>query len=340
MPQELTSPPNLSTPLVSIIIPTYNRKKSLLRTLDSLARQTYPISSFEVLVVDDGSTDGTEDVIQEPLPIVLQYVYQVNSGGAVARNRGASEARGDLLIFLDDDMTLLSDYVAALAKAHAQEKSLISRGQLIPWAEADSVFTQIQNEGIDGSCEDIGCFASNNLAIRRKAFFDLGCFRDVVLDTAEHKGGLWADLEFAFRALQHDFTFRTIVDAKIVHRDYAIQNLDIAARRAEMVSKLAPHVLKQYPGLIAHLPMFLDKAPIVWKQDPPRLIARKLARHAASSRPALWGLEQITQVLEQHYPSPTLLRPLYRWIIGGYIFRGYRAGLREYSNTLATTGSE
>jgi len=71
------------------------------------------------------------------------------------------------------------------------------------------------------------------------------------------------------------------------------------------------------------------------KQDTPEKgapchpIARKLARHVASARPVPWGLERIVSVLEQRYPSPKLLRPLYRWVIGGYIFRGYREGLRE-----------
>ena len=75
--------------------------------------------------------------------------------------------------------------------------------------------------------------------------------------------------------------------------------------------------------------MFHDKTPIAWGQDSPRLIVRKLARHVASSRPALWGLERIVRVLEQRYPSPSLLRPLYRWVIGGYIFQGYREGLKD-----------
>jgi len=314
---------------VSVIIPTYNRKDSLLRTLDSLSRQTFPADRFEVIVMDDGSTDGTEEIAEETFPFILRYVYQTNSGGVVARNRGASEAQGDLLVFLDDDMSPLADYIVSLAKAHGDAKALILRGQLTPWSKADSMFARVQYAEQKEPCVGIGCFASNNLALRREAFFDLGGFRDVVPDDAEHKGGLWADLEFAYRALQAGFRFRTVSGAKVIHRDYAVQSLGVAAKRAQMVSRLAIPVLRRYPELFQYAPMFHDKTPIAWGQDPPRLVARKLARHVASSRPALWGLEQLVHALEQRHPSPALLRPLYRWVIGGYIFQGYREGLRE-----------
>jgi len=78
--------------------------------------------------------------------------------------------------------------------------------------------------------------------------------------------------------------------------------------------------------------MYEDKTPIAWHSDPPRLIVRKLARMAASTRPSVWAMEHLVRLLEHSYPSPTLLRPLYRWIIGAYIYQGYRQGLREYGS--------
>ena len=87
-------------PHVSVIIPTYNRADYLPQTLDSLAAQT--CRDFETIVVDDGSTDGTRELIQSrPEPIT--YIYQQNAGPAAARNRGLSEARGDYIGFLDSD---------------------------------------------------------------------------------------------------------------------------------------------------------------------------------------------------------------------------------------------
>ena len=76
--------------------------------------------------------------------------------------------------------------------------------------------------------------------------------------------------------------------------------------------------------------MFSDKMPILWGQDPPPLLARKLARSMVSSRPILWITEQIVNGLEKSYPASNILPSLYRYIIGGYIFHGYREGLRKF----------
>jgi hypothetical protein len=76
--------------------------------------------------------------------------------------------------------------------------------------------------------------------------------------------------------------------------------------------------------------MFRDKTPIAWGQDPPTLIIRKLTRHIASSQLIIKSMELLVNILEIFYPSPKLLGPFYRWIVGGYIFKGYRQGLREY----------
>lgn len=88
------------TPLVSVIIPAYNRADYLPETLDSLQVQT--LQDFETILVDDGSTDGTADLVRaRPEPI--HYIHQDNAGPAAARNRGLSEARGQFVAFLDSD---------------------------------------------------------------------------------------------------------------------------------------------------------------------------------------------------------------------------------------------
>jgi hypothetical protein len=89
-------------------------------------------------------------------------------------------------------------------------------------------------------------------------------------------------------------------------------------------------LFQKNPDLLPHLAMFTDKTPIAWGQDSPRLIARKMARHIASSRPVLSGMEVLAGVLEKNDLSRSLRDPLYRWIIGGHLFRGYREGLSEF----------
>lgn len=90
----------LVSPKVSVIIPTYNCASMIAQCLDSVLNQTF--KDFEVIVIDDGSTDDTERVIA-PYKNRITYIRQVNQGAAAARNRGIKEARGDYIAFLDSD---------------------------------------------------------------------------------------------------------------------------------------------------------------------------------------------------------------------------------------------
>ena len=86
--------------LVSVIIPTYNRRKFILQAVKSILAQG--IDDIEVIVVDDGSTDGTSALFQPP-PHRVRYIYQENAGVSAARNRGVAESSGALIAFLDSD---------------------------------------------------------------------------------------------------------------------------------------------------------------------------------------------------------------------------------------------
>ena len=88
---------------LSVIIPSYNRAVFLPEAIESLLRQTYPV--FEIIVVDDGSTDETKEVCDR-YPTV-QYIYQSNQGVSVARNTGMRVSKGEYLLFLDSDDCLL-----------------------------------------------------------------------------------------------------------------------------------------------------------------------------------------------------------------------------------------
>ena len=87
-------------PLVSVIIPTYNRRDLVARAIESACTQTY--SNVEVIVIDDGSTDGTGDAVQR-LGYDVTYLYQSNRGLAAARNAAIKSSRGELVALLDSD---------------------------------------------------------------------------------------------------------------------------------------------------------------------------------------------------------------------------------------------
>jgi glycosyltransferase involved in cell wall biosynthesis len=88
-------------PRVSVIIPTYNRAIKVRSSIQSVLRQTF--SDLEVIVVDDGSSDGTGKVLGEIYGDRIRYYFQVNHGVSVARNKGIQEARGEWIAFLDSD---------------------------------------------------------------------------------------------------------------------------------------------------------------------------------------------------------------------------------------------
>jgi hypothetical protein len=87
-------------PSVSVVIPCYNSSGTLLRAIDSVRRQTVPVA--EIIVVDDGSTDGSADLVEAQCPDVT-LLRQANAGSAAARNTGMREARGAFIALLDAD---------------------------------------------------------------------------------------------------------------------------------------------------------------------------------------------------------------------------------------------
>ena len=84
----------------SVIIPAYNAEETLGACLEALDRQSTPKEDYEIIVVDDGSTDGTSKIAKE---FNVRYMFQANQGPATARNRGADTTRGDIILFTDSD---------------------------------------------------------------------------------------------------------------------------------------------------------------------------------------------------------------------------------------------
>ena len=105
----------MRAPLLSIIIPTYNRPEQLLRAVDSVLSQT--VSNIEVIVVDDGSTPAVALPDQERVRVIR---LNSNQGGAAARNQGAKAALSRWITYLDDDDVLLPDMAEKAMKAIRQ----------------------------------------------------------------------------------------------------------------------------------------------------------------------------------------------------------------------------
>jgi GT2 family glycosyltransferase len=316
------------TPRVSIVTPTYNRRDSLLRTLESLRRQTYPSNRFEIIVVDDGSDDGTQEACSSLDDLPLTYVRQSHLGGTAAKNRGARESTGELLVFLDDDITVNAWFLKCLVKQHQEKAKAIVMGVLhdvAPDAARKQPEADATMEGCDCAevhfTECLGGFFS----IRRADFMALGMLED----PAPGYWPNWEDVDLAYRAESSGFTFYQCKQAIGYHWDQVLSSLSTQCRRWEHAARSAVFLFQKHPALRTEIPMFRDKGPIEWRQDSPALVLRKVLRQIASSDPVMWLMKQPIPVLEHRASDSTALRLLYRWIVSGHIYQGYRAGLRE-----------
>ena len=125
-------------PLVSVVIPNYNGEAFIENCLDSLRGQTF--NDFEIVVVDDGSTDSSVEIIRKHYPDICLFINENNSGFDASVNRGIKNSRGDYLLLLNNDVVVEADFVEALTKAiSAREKAFSVSSKMIRYYERDTL---------------------------------------------------------------------------------------------------------------------------------------------------------------------------------------------------------
>jgi GT2 family glycosyltransferase len=208
------------TPSISVVTPTFDRRSSLERLLGSLGEQLYPMSEFEVVVVDDGSKDGTVDHLRRALhPFRLQVAQQPHRGPAAARNLGVTRATGDLILFLDDDVVAAPDLIARHVAAHAASADSVVIGPMSPpvgwprsvWVRWEEAKLQRQYEAMRNG--DYACtprqFFTANASLPRERFVLAGGF-DPSYKRAE-------DVELGYRLRDLGMRFVFEADAEVFH---------------------------------------------------------------------------------------------------------------------------
>lgn len=131
----------MKDPFISVIIPTYNRCKYLSITIDSFLKQSYPSDMFEIIVVDNSSTDDTSKLLKsynDSYPDKVKILFEARQGVHYARNSAAKFAKGELLYFTDDDMIADSDLLKEIVKPFGiDEKVGTATGRVLPKWEAE-----------------------------------------------------------------------------------------------------------------------------------------------------------------------------------------------------------
>ena len=163
---------------VSVIIPTYNRKNLLKRALNSVSSQTFVPQ--EIIVVDDGSSDGTKDWVLEMFPYV-RYIYQDNSGVSSARNAGIKEAKGSWIAFLDSDDEWMPDKLEKQERAinDSKEAWLCHTNEV--WVRNSVRVNQMKKHQKYGgyvfeNCLDICRISPSSVLIKKEVFEMVGLF--------------------------------------------------------------------------------------------------------------------------------------------------------------------
>lgn len=113
----------------SIVIPTFNKRYRLELMLESLKYQTAKLCDYEVIIVDDGSQDGTCELVRGyKQQYRIEYIYQDNAGRSHARNTGIRAAESEMIIFCDDDVILDREFVSAHIESHSADSNSIVHG--------------------------------------------------------------------------------------------------------------------------------------------------------------------------------------------------------------------
>jgi len=229
------------TPFTSVIIPTHNRMESVRRILDSLCNQRSCPQRFEVLIVADGCTDGTVDMLHNyEAPFPLHIIEQAHQGPANARNNGASRAVGPLLIFLDDDIETAPSLVEAHVHAHQRWPNHVVIGYLPPvlknqtgfflftlrnWWEA--MFDVMRQPGHRYAYNDL---LSGNFSIQTELFKRIGkfdpsfrCHEDYELGVRLIKAGI----SFIFMPAAMGYHHENTDIKRSLHRKYQEGKADI-----------------------------------------------------------------------------------------------------------------
>src|SRR3990172_10127958 len=110
---------------ISVIVPAYNAQKTIHQSIEALLAQEYPKERYEVIIIDDGSSDGTADVVKA---YPVKYMHQRNQGPATARNAGAREAGGEIMLFTDSDCVPFANWIAEMVKPFEDKEVVAVKG--------------------------------------------------------------------------------------------------------------------------------------------------------------------------------------------------------------------
>ena len=270
----------MAQPRWSVVIPTYNRLPILQKCLAALEQQSFD-QPYEILVVDDGSTDDTVNFLRshsDQYPHV-KVLTQNHKAAAAARNLGIDTAQGEYIVFVDSDIIVTPDYLAGHAEALAGEDRAFTYGRLINTAD----FANPSSAHTDFIFFPAAYFDTCNAAIAKKWLIAAGKF-----DSQFNEYG-WEDLELGIRLRK--LNLKLIKCEKALgyhyHAPFELSQIPRLLNAEEQRGRMAARFYQKHPTL--YVALMIQRTPL----------------HLC-----LWGLLTLGGLLNERS-----LRPLLQWLV-------------------------
>lgn len=249
--------------LASVIIPSHGRRDSLRRALDALKTQTFPLNSFEVIVVVDGDIDDTTGMMREykaPYPLVV--IEQENQGSSRSRNNAVARARGRILVFQDNDLEATPPFIEEHIKAHGENTDCVAIGYAHPVIPDGSDFFHTEHRmwWLDfyyrkrrpGYLFHFRDLAGCNFSISKALFDQVGGFDAEITDFCHE------DIELGIRLLKTGARFIFAPEAFGYHHVLVSLKQNFKRRREE--GKVEIRIARRHPEIWTLLPPGADQS--------------------------------------------------------------------------------
>jgi glycosyltransferase involved in cell wall biosynthesis len=257
----------MTTPEFSVIMPTYNRAAFIGRAVNSALEQTF--ENFELIVVDDGSTDETMEVLESVNDKRLHVVTQENGGPAVARNHGLARAIGRTIAYLDSDNNWYPDYLSVVSEELTEPYVAAYTGQnlfLVGGSVEDQKIIGRKTKSVE----------YNPTTFQRINLIDIGCFShraDILKVTGNFDAAQpWAE--------DWDLMARIAI-----HYPYYVKHID------QTLSAYYAYMPEVMPTMTNQVPGWSDGIKGYFGVQPAKERDRRLTRH-------------IIEMIREHYPFP------------------------------------
>ena len=251
--------PTKRAPRVSIIIPSHNRRPRLILALEAIARQRFPLETVEVIVVADGCHDDTVAAVTAfSAPFALRVTELPGVGPAIARNRGAELASAPLLLFLDDDVEPLDQWIGAHVEAHETHPDSAVIGPYPPWPDGSrdefralvrnwwmAHFDELSRPGHRFTYRDM---LTGNLSMTRDTWVGQGGFDPDFARAHE-------DWELGVRVIDARIPIVYAERAFCWHHEHETMTLEGALRRAREEGRTDVRLGRKHPHVGADLPL-------------------------------------------------------------------------------------